>query len=372
MRSIRGAARTSGAPAPESDLPMSPLDPSSVVDRRTFVRALAGYGGAALAAGLLPQAAFAAASRASLLDGIGLQLFTVRDLTANDYPGTLLEVGKIGYREVQTTGSYGDHTPQQIRDYLQRAGVTAPTTHVNPRMGPDFERTLEGHQLIGHRYTTVSLTDGGGRGAAGRAAGAAGQGAGQGQGASGRASGQRQGAAGAQRPAPAPQTLESVKRTAERLNQAGEITRRYGMKVIVHNHTEEFDSLADSSQRPYDVLLAETDPALVAMELDIGWAAVAGQDAVELFRANPGRYEVWHVKDIAGTAELEGLSIQERRRAARIVPLGDGDLDYRPIFAQAELAGMKHYYVEQDTAPQSGDSLAAAARSYAALVALLS
>jgi sugar phosphate isomerase/epimerase len=149
------------------------------------------------------------------------------------------------------------------------------------------------------------------------------------------------------------------------------VTRRHGIKVILHNHTEEFEELADSSQRPYDVILAETDPELVAMELDIGWAAVAGQDAVEMFRRNPGRYEVWHVKDIAGMAALEGMSIPERRRAATIAALGDGDLDYRPIFAQAELAGMKHYYVEQDTAPQSGDSLAAAARSYQNLMQLL-
>src|SRR3546814_6163891 len=93
-------------------------------------------------------------------------------------------------------------------------------------------------------------------------------------------------------------------------------------------------------------------------------SAVAGQDAVEMFRKNPGRFEVWHVKDIAGLGALDGMAIQERRRAARIVPMGDGEIDYRPIFAQAELAGMKHYYVEQDTAPQSGDSMAAAAKSY--------
>ena len=65
------------------------------------------------------------------------------------------------------------------------------------------------------------------------------------------------------------------------------------------------------------------------------------------------------------------MSIAERRRAAQIVPLGEGDIDYRPIFAQAELAGMKHYYVEQDTAPQSGDSLAAAAKSYQNLMQVL-
>jgi sugar phosphate isomerase/epimerase len=230
-------------------------------------------------------------------------------------------------------------------------------------VGPDFEKTLEGHQLIGHRYSTVALAgSGGARGAGAPRTGAA-------PAASTReATGQRRTGAAA-RP---PQTLDSVKRTAEQLNEAGRVTQRYGIKVIVHNHTEEFEPLADSSQRPYDVLLAETDPALVAMELDIGWAAVAGQDALELFRQHPGRFEVWHVKDISGMAALEGMQIAERRRAAKIVPMGMGDLDYRGIFAAAELAGMKHYFVEQDTAPQSGDSMAAAATSYQNLLRILS
>jgi sugar phosphate isomerase/epimerase len=163
-----------------------------------------------------------------------------------------------------------------------------------------------------------------------------------------------------------------VKRTAQQLNEAGRITRKHGIKVIVHNHTVEFEPLADSTQRPYDVLLAETDPSLVARELDIGWAAVAGQHAVDLFKQAPGRFEVWHVKDIAGLAALNALTSQtERQRAARIVPLGEGEIDYRPIFAQAALAGMKHFYVEQDSAPQSGDSLAAAATSYRNLAKLL-
>jgi sugar phosphate isomerase/epimerase len=347
---------------------MSQSHRHGMLDRRSFVKALAGLGGATLVAGHARVSLASAAElvggggNAALRDQIGLQLFTVRDLTGSDYPGTLLKVGQIGYREVQTTGSYGEHTPRQIRSYLDRAGLTAPTTHVSPPIGADFERTLEGYQEIGHRYTTVRLggTAGGrGQGAAAGTAGGAARGGAPPQGAP------------RQRPPPAPVTLDAVRRTAEQLNEAGLVTRKYGMKVILHNHTEEFEQLADSSQRPYDVILAETDPELVAMELDIGWAAVAGQDAVEMFRQSPGRYEVWHVKDIAGMAALEGMSIPERRRAATIVALGDGDLDYRPIFAQAELAGMKHYYVEQDTAPQSGDSLAAAARSYQNLMQLL-
>lgn len=362
---------------------MSWTPDSPAVDRRTFLHAVAAIGGGAIATACarnLPGAMAAsgsAASSASLAtwrDRIGLQLFTVRDRFPADYPGTLLAVARIGYKEVQPTISYGTHTLPQIKEYLDRAGLVAPTTHVSPPAGADLERTLDAYAAVGHRYTTVSLgagRRGGGASAQGEAPGAAPAPApAAGATPSGAASGA--GEARPPRPPAARQTLDAVKRTAQQLNEAGRVTQKHGIKVIVHNHTVEFEPLADSSQRPYDVLLAETDPSLVAMELDIGWAAVAGQHAVDLFKQAPGRFEVWHVKDIAGLAALNGLTSQtERQRAARIVPLGEGEIDYRPIFTQAALAGMKHFYVEQDSAPQSGDSLAAATTSYRNLAKLL-
>jgi sugar phosphate isomerase/epimerase len=228
---------------------------------------------------------------------------------------------------------------------------------------------------MGHKYTTVNVGgEGRGRGGPPGGGGAAGAPGARPDSASrgGAAPGETSGAPRPPRAPAAPQTLDAVKRTAAALNEAGRITQKHGIKVIVHNHTVEFGPLADSTQRPYDVLIAETDPSLVAMELDIGWATVAGQNALDLFKQAPGRFEIWHVKDITGLAALKGMANQsERHRAARIVPLGEGEIDYRPIFAQASLAGMKHFYVEQDSAPQSGDSLAAAAASYRNLAKLL-
>ncbi len=241
---------------------MSTSDPWSRIDRRSFVKSLAGIGAAAVAGGSLPSLAHAsglAAMGADMKDRIGLQLYTVRDLTAKDYPGTLMKVAQIGYKQVQTTGSYGDYTAKQIHEFLDRAGLVSPATHVSPPNGPDFEKTLEGYQLIGHKYTTVRVQGGGAAGA---------------------------------------KSADVVKRAAEQMNKAGEITKKYGMKVIVHNHTEEFEpipggsAMAERPLLPYDVLLAETDPDLVAMELDVGWASVAGQNILEMFRKTPGRFEV--------------------------------------------------------------------------------
>jgi sugar phosphate isomerase/epimerase len=335
---------------------MSSRHESGAMDRRSFLTQLA-VSGAALAAvgcsrGLSAGGAGVAATPQDWRDRIGLQLFTVRDLTAKDYPGTLMRASELGYRMVQTTGSYGSYTAQQIHEFLDRAKLQSPATHVSPRMGPEFEKTLEGYQLIGHKYTTVSFGPLPPRTPPADATIA-----------------QPRPAAPA---GPRRETLDSVKRTAEQLNRAGAITKQHGIKVIVHNHTEEFEPLADSSQRPYDVLLAETDPSLVAMELDIGWAAVAGESALDLFRRSPGRFEVWHVKDISGLASLDKSASQAaRHRAAKVVPVGEGDIDYRPIFAAAKTAGMKYYFVEQDSAPASGDSMKDAGKSYSALMKAL-
>jgi sugar phosphate isomerase/epimerase len=358
---------------------MSRTTPPSTVDRRTFLQTVAAIGGGALATACAQRVpAFAGssgamasgASLAGLRDQIGLQLFTVRDRFPTDYEGTLMSVAKIGYKEVQPTISYGTHPLPQIKEYLDRAGLVAPTTHVSPPAGPDLERTLDAYAAIGHRYTTVNLRAGRGGGGAGGARPADAGAPGAARAATAPAAGAAP--AAAPRPTAPRQTLDAVKRTAQQLNDIGRITQKHGIKVIVHNHTEEFEPLADSAQRPYDILLAETDPSLVAMELDIGWATVAGQNALDLFKRAPGRFEIWHVKDVAGLASLNGAANQsERHRAARIVPLGQGEIDYRPIFAQASLAGMKHFYVEQDSAPQSGNSLGDAAISYGNLRKIL-
>jgi sugar phosphate isomerase/epimerase len=88
-------------------------------------------------------------------------------------------------------------------------------------------------------------------------------------------------------------------------------------------------------------------------------------DPVAMFRKNPGRYELWHIKDVFGLKTVnKSLSPNERVSSMSLVPVGTGQIDYKPIFAQAKLAGLKHFVVEQDNAAAYGDSLAAARVSY--------
>jgi sugar phosphate isomerase/epimerase len=318
-------------------------------DRRAFLKGMTMAGGAlALAGGSLAQAANWKAQ-------IGLELYTVRNLTPKDYEGTLAKVAEIGYKEVEPASDYAGMEPKQFRAMLDRLGLSMPSTHVGATEGPDLEKQLEGFQIMGIRYTEVRGA--GGRGMArgpGRPGGAA-------------------PAPGAPRPpAPAP-TEEAIKRQAEQLNKHGEIVKKFGMKMLMHNHTMEFAFLEGSAtRRPYDILLAETDPSLVAMQLDIGWASVAGQNILEMFRKNPGRFELWHVKDASGIKEMTPQMTQgERQRAAKLVPVGLGEVDYKPIFAKADQAGLKHFCVEQDNAIE-GDSLAAARTSFQNLKKILS
>jgi len=330
-----------------------------MTNRRTFLKE------AAVCSGALAFAANTAGA-ADWKKQVGLELYTVRDLTAKDYEGTVAKVAAIGYKEVEAATDYANLEPKQFRAMLDRYGLTMPSTHVGATAGPGLEKQLEGFQIMGIRYTEIR--GGGGRGGAGGPAAP--------PAAPLAVPGAVPGAApgGARGPGPGgnAQTEESVKRTAGQLNQNGKVAKKFGMKMLFHNHTMEFQPLEGGKLRPYDILLAETDPALVAMQLDVGWASVAGQDILEMFKKNPGRFELWHVKDAKGIKTMNAqMTQQERQRSAMLVPVGLGEVDYKPIFAAAGLAGLKHYCIEQDNAADGGDSVAAARQSYQNLVKML-
>jgi sugar phosphate isomerase/epimerase len=271
---------------------------------------------------------------------------------AKDSEGAFAKVAEIGYKEVEpASNGYGNMEPKQFRAMLDKLGLSMPSTHVGATDGPDLEKQLEGFQIMGLKYTEVSgpRPAGGGGGAARKAK-------------------------GTPAAAPAAPGEDSVKRTAEQLNKHGEIVRKFGMKMLYHNHAPEFQPFEEGGKlRPYDILLKETDPALVAMQLDIGWATVAGQNVLEMFQKNPGRFELWHVKDARGIKNLpSNLNQRQRMGGITLVPVGEGEVNYKPIFAAAELAGMKHFCIEQDNAADWGDSMAAARVSFQNLNKILS
>jgi len=143
------------------------------------------------------------------------------------------------------------------------------------------------------------------------------------------------------------------KRAAELFNKAGEASKKAGIQFGYHNHSFEFDP-ADSlgGKLPYDFLLAETDPKLVAMELDLCWISVAGKDPLAYFEKHPGRFPLVHVKDwvkdSSSSSGYQGAMGQSVKYGGRMADVGQGSIDWKNLFAHAGKAGIQHYFVEND------------------------
>src|ERR1051326_7261858 len=307
----------------------------SETTRRDFLRgvavvaggiALTGRVGDALASTLPASKSVPAAL--TLADQIGLELWTVRDLTAKDFIGTLEKVAAIGYKEIEPATGYGNLTPKQFRSHLDRLGLKAPSTHSGITAGPDadVEKQLADSQIMGIEYVSLSEP---------RPAGAQ-----QGQrrprasapGAMSPAARREQMAQFARAAAKA-RAADDVKEEAARYNKVGKLAQKYGIKLLIHNHTVEFIPCKDSDPLPYSILLAETDPSLVVFQMDIGWATGAGQNPIQLFQQHPGRFVLWHVKDAACLKSLPPTSDQGGRMVeARLLPVGFRDPHSRGVF----------------------------------------
>jgi sugar phosphate isomerase/epimerase len=326
--------------------------------RREFLKNVASGVGGLVLASRAGKAAAAPAQPAETSPNwkaqIGLELYTVRDLIAKDYPGTLEKVAQIGYKEIEPATGYNHMSPKDFRGMIDRLGLRMPSTHSGITEGANaaVEKRLEGFKIMGIEYTSLE-------------------------------------------PAPPPRarvrrpftpaerarfmarmsrsrTVDDVKREAALYNRYGKLAQKFGIKILRHNHTMEFQRCQGSALTPYDILLSETDPEVVVMQMDIGWATVAGQNPIELFHKHPGRFVLWHVKDVACLKCLPPVTDEfARLREARLVPVGEGDIDYRSIFKYAGLAGMKHFAIEQDSAADWGDSMAAARVSFEHLRTML-
>lgn len=257
------------------------------MNRRTFVETLA-------ALGVLPGASIAcAAEPAPRLKNIGIQLYSVRSDMARDFEGTLARLASIGYKEVEFAG-YFERKPEEVKAILDRHRLAAPSTHVPIELvRRDWPRTLEAAHTIGHHYVVVPWL-----------------------------------------PPEARRTLDDFRRMADELNRLGEEAKRSGIRFAYHNHDFEFTPI--DGQVPYDLLLAGTHPASVALELDLMWITKGGQDSLTYFARYPGRFEMVHVKDSTGPPDY------------RQVDVGRGTIDFRRILARREQAGIRHAFVEHD------------------------
>lgn len=264
--------------------------------RRNFIK-LAGL--AAAGAAIAPSFAFAAPAKT-----VGLQLYSLREELPKDVKATIAGVAKAGYKEVETYGysakdGFWGLDAKSFKTLLSDNGLTAPSGHysMDKFMGggdaEELKTFIEAANTIGSSYIVVPYLGDNLR-----------------------------------------QNEDDWKKLALRLNEASALCKASGLKLAYHNHNFEFAKYGEMTG--YDILLKNTDPAAVQFELDLYWVVRSGNDPLKLFTANPGRFPMWHVKDMDKVDNTINTEV------------GTGTIDFKGIYKHAKLAGLKHLIVEQE------------------------
>jgi len=236
---------------------------------------------------------------------VGLQLYSVRDVIVNDPKGVIEKVAAAGYNEVEMYGLTADNkfyglTVKELLQLFKDNNLKSPSGHYAPEKllydngnGDDVKNFCEVGHTLGHSHIIIPWLK-----------------------------------------EEARKTIDQYKTLAEKINKAGEICKAAGLQLAYHNHDFEFIDI--NGQHGYDILLHNTDANLVKFEMDIYWVVRAGYKPVELFKKHPGRFPFWHVKDMDKADKTKNTEV------------GNGTVDFKTIFANAKLAGVKHYIVEQE------------------------
>ena len=254
--------------------------------RRTFIKKTGILGAATL---LLPQINFASIKEQSY----GVQLYSFRDNMLKDPKKTLEEIAMLGFKEIESAGSkkgyYYGLTPSEMGATCKALGMKLTSGHVH--LDANFEQTMEDAVSSGQENLICSSLPSNG------------------------------------------QTVDNYKKVAEQFNKAGEACKKNGLKFGYHNHEYEFES--ENGEVLYDVLMDNTQNDLVHMELDLGWVVVAGMDPISYFKKYPGRFPLWHLKDMDMTKKES-------------TEFGKGGLDIKKMLSNKELSGVAHIYIEQE------------------------
>lgn len=252
---------------------------------------------------------------------IGIQLYTVGADLQKNVPRTLEQIRAIGYTEVETAGFAG-LTGKQFSEQLKKAGLNCHSAHLQLELS-NLSQDFDDAHAIGAHFVVCS--------------------------------GQFPGSSGPKA------TLDDYKKMAERLNTIAQKAKQNNLQYAYHNHNFEFRVL-ENHKIGYDVLLEETDPALVDFELDCGWMVAAEYSPVQYFQKYPHRYKMLHIKDfVAGSKVSTSL---EKGLRPQGTELGRGHIDYKPILTAAAGIGINHYFVEQEPPFLDMPALAAAKVDY--------
>ncbi len=223
----------------------------------------------------------------------GVQLYSFRNEMAKDAIGTLEQIAAIGIKEIETARSKKGHyyglSPKEMKSVCDDLGMNLKSGHVG--LDTNWQRTMDEAVESGQEYLICSSMPSRG------------------------------------------QTVDNYMKVAEKFNEAGEACKKLGLKFGYHNHAYEFES--ENNQVLYDVLLDNTDSNFVHMELDLGWVIMGGKDPLDYFKAYPGRFPLWHLKDM----DMEKKESTE---------FGKGGLDIALMMQNQKASGVKHIFIEQE------------------------
>lgn len=279
------------------------MESMSRISRRSFV---------AQTAALIPATQVLFAREPLDRNDLGVQLYTVRNVIGKDPLATLQAIQAIGYAEIEATAGNLD----QIWPALEKTQLKAVSIHLeHTEPGSALDSALASYKQKGFQYVVVpylETTRGG---------------------------------------------AEGVKKIAEMLNKVGEAAKKNDLTLCYHNHAHDFTPMGGSN--PIDMIMQDTQPDLVHLELDIFWASVAGLNPVDVLKKYSRRIPLVHLKDKA-----KGVPVQynEKVPATAFKSIGSGSIDIPAVLSAAAAAGVRNYFVEQDETP--GDPIASLKKSY--------
>jgi len=240
--------------------------------------------------------------------GVGLQLYTIRDAMAADVPGSLKKVGDLGYKYLELA-SYSDakfygYAPVEFGKMVRDLGMEVLSSHTQVEAAgitlDNAKIMAEAHAELGAKYCVQPWVE------------------------------------------EVDRNIESYKKMIGDWNEVGRIMKNVGIQFGYHNHNFEFVNI-DGVVPYYDIFMPEMDADLITMEIDLFWVSKAGQDPVEMFNRYPGRFKLFHLKDMH-TKESPFFDVTKDDISA----VGAGVIDFKRILAAKEVAGMEHLFVEDD------------------------
>ncbi len=233
---------------------------------------------------------------------IGCQTWPVREMIAKDFPGTIKQLAAAGFQTVELCSPVGyadsgfaglaKYSGSELKKLLNDAGLTCVSSHFGiDELRKNQDARIAWAKDVGLTQMIVPSLSG-----------------------------------------PKHPTMDDVKRAADEYNRMGEKAAKAGIQQGLHN--EDFELSTVDGKRTYDLLIGLLDPKLVKFQFQISTIS-AGYDSVEYFNKYPGRFFSMHV---------QGWSAESKK----IVPVGEGTLDWKRIFTAAKTGGVKNYFVEMN------------------------